>query len=282
MIRILTDSAADFEPKELEELNVDCIPLTVSFGDEEYKDNVDLPKGRFYELLSSRKEFPKTSQPSPAQFEEAILSAKAAGDEIVIITISSGLSGTVGSARIAKKMTGYERCYIVDSLCATGGERLMVEYAARLRDEGMGGREIAEAVSRARHKITLYACIDTLEYLYKGGRISRSVYAIGSVAQIKPILHVDAEGRAEIPSKALGMRRGMQYLGKRLEEFKPDLSFPFYIMYTSSLEMAYQLIGFLEKNHLLPPNFKAPIQVGSTVGSHIGSDACGMVYISQG
>ncbi|MCD8056163.1 MAG: DegV family protein [Clostridiales bacterium] len=279
MVRIMTDSAVDFEPNEFDALGVRCIPLTVIFGEDEYVENKDITKGRFYELLQSEKSFPHTSQPSPAMFEEAFREAMDAGDETVLITISSALSGTVGSASAAKKMMGYEGCYIVDSHTATGGQRILVEHAVKLKNEGKSAAEIASALTSLRTRITLFACIDTLEYLYKGGRISKSIYALGSIAQIKPILHVDREGRAEIPAKALGMKRGMQYLKDRLEEIKPDPAFPFYIMYTHSMEMGRQLLDFLEKNCSFSPNAKGMAQVGAVVGAHIGPGACGMVYV---
>ena len=127
MIRIATDSAVDFEPAEFEKYRIDCIPLSVNFGEREYKENIDLSKEKFYELLGKTDELPRTAQPSPQGFIELIEEAKEAGDDIIIILLSSGISGTYQSALAIKEMVGYERCFIVDSKSATGGQRMVVD-----------------------------------------------------------------------------------------------------------------------------------------------------------
>lgn len=152
MIRIATDSAVDFEPAEFEKYRIDCIPLSVNFGEREYKENIDLSKEKFYELLGKTDELPRTAQPSPQVFIELIEEAKEAGDDIIIILLSSGISGTYQSALAIKEMVGYERCFIVDSKSATGGQRMVVEYAAKLRDEGKSAEEIAEKFPHSTKK----------------------------------------------------------------------------------------------------------------------------------
>ena len=150
MIRIVTDSAADFEPWELEEKNIKAVPLSVIFGDKEYKENIDLTKERFYELLKTEETMPRTSQPSPQDYIDLIEEARENNDDIIIVTISSGLSGTYQSVAATKELVGYDRCYVVDSLNGTGGERMIVEYAVRLRDEGKKAKEIVEKISALR------------------------------------------------------------------------------------------------------------------------------------
>lgn len=280
MVRIMTDSAADFEPAELEAMNVTCIPLAVTFGEREYVENQDMSKALFYELLESTKEFPRTSQPSPQSFAAAYEEAKAAGDETVVITLSSGLSGTHQSAVLAKDLAEYEKCYVVDSLNGTGGERALVEYAVKLRDLGKSAREIAGEVETLRSRVVLYACMDTLEYLYRGGRISSAVYRIGSFAHIKPILHVDAEGRAEIPAKAIGIRKGMDYLCKRLETQPMDKKYPLYVMFTGNRANGEALAQRLRGLGYEIPDSRI-VNVGAAVGAHIGANACGIVYIRR-
>ena len=278
MVRIITDSAADFEPQELAEKNIYCIPIKVMLGEREYEENVDLTKDRFYELLASTGCSPKTSQPSPAILEELFAEARAAGDEAVYICLSSALSGTYQSAAMTQADFGSGGHRVVDSRNATGGQRLLVEYAVRLRDEGKGAAEIAEAVEALRERIVLYACIDTLEYLYRGGRISHTVYKLGTMAQVKPLIRVSREGGIEVPAKAMGMRKGMDYLCKRLEQQKPSKEHNLYVMYTADRKCGEVLAEKLRAMGFQVPEDKI-INVGAGIGSHIGPNACGVVYV---
>lgn len=280
MVRIITDSAADFEPAELKEKNIICIPLTVMFGDEEYQENINLGKDQFYELLLSHEDLPKTAQASPQVLLDLFEDAVAAGDEALYITLSSALSGTYQTALSTRSMVEGEGCFVLDSLDATGGQRILVEYAVQLRDAGKSASEIVEAVEAIRNKIVLYACIDTLEYLYKGGRISRTAYTLGNLAQIKPIIRVDEEGGIEVPAKAMGMRKGMDMLCKKAEQIPASGDFPFYVMYTNRKSVAEKLAEKFRAMGIEVPGERI-IQVGAAIGAHIGPDACGFVYVKE-
>lgn len=280
MVRIITDSAADFEPAELERLNIACIPLSVMLGEKSYRENIDLGKKEFYELLESTGATPQTSQPSPDLLFDQFKAAKEAGDEAIYISISSGISGTYQTAMITLEDVECDDCYVVDSLNATAGERILVEYAARLRDEGKNAKEIVAAVEEARSKVVLAACIDTLEYLYRGGRISQTVYKLGTMAQVKPIIRFSAEGTIEVPAKAMGMRKGMDQLCKRLETQKPDLNHKIYVVYTAD-----RTIGETLAQKVAAQGYEIPadqiVPVGAVIGSHIGPGACGLIYIAE-
>lgn len=280
MVRIITDSAADFEPHEIEKLNISCIPITVMLGEETYQENVNMTKDQFFELLASTGASPKTAQPSPSYLMDLFAEAKKCGDEAIYFCLSSALSGTYQSALMTKEDADYAGCFVVDSKNATGGQRLQLEYAVRLRDEGKTAAEIIEAVKAIQGKIVLYACIDTLEYLYRGGRISHTVYKLGTMAQVKPIIRVTEEGAIEVPAKALGMRKGMDMLCKRLEQQKPSKEHNFYVMYTAD-----RTIGQALANKIRDMGYDIPeeriIQVGAGIGSHIGPNACGLVYVEE-
>ena len=280
MIRIITDSAADFEPRELEQLNITCIPLCVRFGDTDYQENVDLTKDGFYELLLNSQEPPKTSQASPQILLDLFEQAKDSGDEAIYFTLASPLSGTYQSAVMAKNLTDCDRCHVVDSRNATGGQRMILEYAAKLRDEGNSAAQIIKATEALRPRVTLFACIDTLEYLYKGGRISQTVYKLGTLANIKPIITVESDGSIGIPAKAMGMRKGMDYLCKQAETRPADPEFPFYVMYTNNRTVAETLAQRLCAQGIAISDDRI-IQVGAAIGSHIGPDACGLVYVAN-
>lgn len=280
MIKIVTDSAADFEPWELEEKNIEEIPLSVVFGDKAYKENIDISKETFYNLLKTEKELPRTSQPSPQEYINLIEEAEKNGDDIILITISSGLSGTYQSVVATKELVGYEKCYVVDSLNGTGGERMIVEYAVRLRDEGKSAEEIVKKINALRSRVVLYTVMDTLEYLHRGGRISHTVYKIGSLAHIKPIMHVSKEGKAEIPAKTMGISKGIDFVVKHVEKEMPDEDFPFYIMFTENRKNGEILRDRLKNIGINVPE-KRIIPVGAVIGTHIGPGACAVVYIGK-
>ena len=280
MVRIITDSAADFEPRELKEKNIHCIPIKVLLGEREYEENVDLSKDQFYEILESTGCSPKTSQPSPQLLLDQFQAAKKAGEEAVYLCLSSALSGTYQSAVMTQEDFGSEGCLVFDTKNATGGQRLLVEYAVRLRDEGKSAAQIVEALEAVRDKIVLYACIDTLVYLYRGGRISHTVYKLGTMAQVKPIIRVSKEGGIEVPGKAMGMRKGMDFLCKRLETQKPSAEHNLYVMYTADRKCGEALAEKVRAMGVEVPDERI-INVGAGIGSHIGPNACGLVYVEE-
>jgi len=279
MVRLITDSSADLEPKEYEQLNITCIPLTVFFGDKEYQENVNLSKEQFYGLLAGG-EYPKTSQPSPQLLLDLFEEAKEAGDEALYICISGAISGTYQTACATRELAEYDGCYVMDSKNATGGLRVILEYAAKLRDEGKSAKQIMEGIASIQNKIVLYACMDTLEYLYRGGRISQTVYKLGTLAQVKPIIRVTEEGSIEVPAKAMGMRKGMDWLSKRVEDRKPSGEHNFYAMYTGERANGVALAEKFRAMGYDIPDEKI-INVGAAIGSHVGPNACGMVYVAE-
>ncbi len=279
MVRLITDSSADLEPKEYEQLDITCIPLTVFFGDKEYQENVNLSKEQFYGLLAGG-EYPKTSQPSPQLLLDLFEEAKEAGDEALYICISGAISGTYQTACATRELAEYDGCYVMDSKNATGGLRVILEYAAKLRDEGKSAKQIMEGVASIQNKIVLYACMDTLEYLYRGGRISQTVYKLGTLAQVKPIIRVTEEGSIEVPAKAMGMRKGMDWLCKRVEDRKPSSEHNFYAMYTGERSNGVALAEKFRAMGYDIPDEKI-INVGAAIGSHVGPNACGMVYVAE-
>lgn len=278
MVQIITDSAADFEPYELEKMNVRCVPFSVTFGNEEYKENINLTKQQFYTLLKEKNDFPNTSQPSPHSFESILKNMKNSGCEAVVISLSSALSGAYQSAVLAKNQLEYDECYIIDSLTASGGERILVEQAVKLRDAGKSASEIACFLETLRSRISLYACIDSVDYLYKGGRISRAACTIASVAHIKPIIHVLRDGSIDMAAKSLGIKRTMDFIKKILDKYPPDKDFPFYILYTGNKKCGKILAEYFEKTDYEIPDANI-IDVGAAIGSHIGPNAFGIAYV---
>ena len=280
MVRLITDSSADLEPLEYEQLNITCIPLKVMLDGQEYLENENLSKDQFYALLTATDSFPKTSQPSPQLLLDLFEETKENGGEALYICISAGISGTYQTALATKEMAECDRCHVFNSKNATGGLRLLLEYAARLRDEGKSAAQIMAALESVQDKIVLYACMDTLEYMYRGGRISQTVYKLGTMAQVKPIIRVTEEGKIEVPAKAIGMRKGMEYLCKRVEDRKPGTGHNFYVMYTADRKNGEILAEkFRALGYDIPDS--RIINVGAAIGAHVGPNACGMVYITD-
>lgn len=277
MIRILVDSAADFTLEELKERNIDMVPLSVMLGDKTYLDTVELERNYFYELLDSTGEFPKTSQPSPRAFASVFEDAKAKGDHVICILLSSGLSGTCQSAHLAKNMVDYDNIHIIDSLTATIAIKLLAQYADKLRNLNVPVETIVEKVEAVKSRVKITAAIDTLEYLQRGGRISKAAAAVGTLANLKPLITVTEEGTMAVPGKCIGRNKAIAGILKFVEEHPVDPEFPVYPIYTYGIENVEKLIAKCEKESI---HCSAIQQIGSTIGAHIGSGAYGLIYVT--
>lgn len=276
MIRIFTDSSADFEPSEFNKLGITVIPMSIAFGSNMYKENIDISKDDFYTRLVESPHHPSTSQPSPDDFLSAFEEAKNAGDEILGIFISSDISGTYQSATMCMKLLEYDKFYLLDSKTSTCGERILVEEAVKLRDMGKGLSEIASALEALKEKLHIFAALDTLEFLKKGGRISPAAAAIGTLANLKPIIRMGFPGQVYTVGKAIGIRKAVSSLVKQVESKKPDPNYPIYVIYSHDdcnavmLKQALEKAGYNVNEQILP--------IGAVMGVHIGPDAMGVVY----
>ena len=277
-IRIYTDSGADLELQEVQDRKIGIVPLTLQMGDRSYRATADFPKEKFFQLLSTVEEFPTTSQPAPADFEDIFEEARLAGDDVVVITISSALSGTCQCARTAKAMGGYDNVYIVDSLSATLGQKLLVMEACNLRDRSFGPAEIADRVERIKNRIRIYAAVDTLEYLYKGGRLSKAAAGIGTMAQLKPILTVTKEGSVHVAGKAIGKAKAAKQVVTFTEKAPIDHRYPVYGVYSGDKTNYLDLCAKLEKIGVTLTE-KDGFSLGPVIGAHVGPGAYGIVYI---
>lgn len=279
MIRILTDSASDLTPRELAINAISVVPLSIHFGEDTYRDGETLDQQGFYELLRSRPEFPKTSQPSPADFEVYFEEARRAGDELVAVLLSSSLSGTFQGAQIAKAMVDYDDIYLVDSLSATVGERLLLLEAVKLRDQGCSAAEIAAALEALKKRICIWASLDTLEYLYKGGRLSRTAAGIGSLANMKPIITVSPEGSVSVLKKCIGQKRSMDQILQLTESKRPDPAYPFFGLYTYDRSNCEALLSRMAEQGASWPVADL-LNIGPSIGAHVGTGAYGVAYIA--
>ena len=275
-VRIITDSGFDIPGEGDPRLTV--LPLSITFGETTYADGVDLTNERFFELLIESDELPKTSQATPFQYQQIFEQVRAAGDEAVVITLSSGLSGTYQSAVTAA--ADYPEVRVVDSKNVTIGQGILVQYALRLVDEGRGASEIASLVESARERLVLLALLDTLEYLKRGGRIPKSVGTIGELLSIKPVVGV-RDGEVVMLGKARGSKNGRNLLHQEVEKNGIDFAMPVLIGYSGLSDKL--LRKYLEDNRAIWEGKVAeedlPIMsVGATVGTHVGPNAIALAF----
>ena len=279
-VRIITDTAADFELQESKEKGITIVPLSLTYGTENLLDTYEIDKATFYHRLLDEKEIPMTSQPSPERVQQEFEKAKEAGDSVVAILISSALSGTVQSAMLAKQICDYDEIYIVDSLSAIAGMRILVDVALDMAKQGKSAAEIAEKLETLKGRIRIRAGVDTLEYLYKGGRLSRTEAGLGTLANIKPLLQVTPEGKVTVLSKCIGRKRALRQLVEHLQEMEVDQEYPMYYIYSAEKENCLKLQEMMESNGQLN-NCRGMVELGPTIGTHVGGGAYGMVFIEK-
>ena len=276
--RIIIDSTMDLSPELKSKVSI--VPLTVHFGDEEYIDGVTIDHKAFYEKLVETDVHPSTSQATPDAFIKEYEKAKAAGEGAVVITLSSKLSGTYQSAQIAAE--DYENVFLVDSGSVTIGGGILVEYALRLLNEGLEAKEIAEKLEEAKERIIIIALVDTLEYLKKGGRISKTVAFAGAVLNIKPVLAVE-DGEITILGKARGSKMGNNLLVQEIEKSGGvNFGMPVLLGY-SGLSDAL-LLKYIEDSNSLWEGGLDEIHytsIGSVIGTHAGPGAIAAAFFKK-
>ena len=277
-VRIITDSASDMSPAEHPALAV--LPLSVTFGTDVYMDGVDIDHQRFYEMLVERDELPKTGQVNPYAFSQAIAEAREAGDEAVIITVGAKLSGTNQSARTALAEAPGGDVYVVDSNNVTLGERVLVEYALRLVDEGQGAAQIAAAVEAVRDRVVVIGLLETLEYLVRGGRLSAAAGAVGTLLNVKPVVAAE-DGLIVQLGKARGSKNGRNLLNQKVEKAGGiDFSMPLALGYTGLSDAV--LKKYIEDSAALWAGHtegELPVHtIGATIGTHVGPGAVAVAF----
>ena len=258
-IRIITDSASDLVRPQRKEVTV--LPMSITFGEREYQDGVNLTHREFYERLVEGDDLPVTSQIGPGQFGDAFRAAVEAGETVVAVTLSSKLSGTWQSACLAaEEFPG--QVYVVDSESAAIGEMILVERALELLDQGLEAMEIAQKLDGEKKDVRLVALLDTLEYLKRGGRISPSIALVGGLLSIKPVIAVE-RGEVVLLGKARGSKNGNNLLMGEIQKTAGiDFARPYRLGYTGlSDSLLQKYIG--------------------TIGTHVGPGAVAVAFFCK-
>lgn len=280
-VRIIADSASDVSQELAKEWNITILPLTVRFGEEEYYDGVTLSNDGFYEKLIETDEFPKTSQIAPFRYEEAFQEARDAGDEVVCLALSSGLSGSYQSACIAAEEFE-DTVHVVDTQEVCVGYYILVAEAVRLRNRGKSAAEIAEALRKLVPKVHVIAVFDTLEYLKKGGRISGAAATVGSMLSIKPVISI-VDGEVAVLGKARGSKNGNNMLREYVKQAGGiNWDYPVCLAYSGLSDVLLQ--KYIADSSELYEGHEEEFRVthvGATIGTYAGAGAIALAFFQS-
>lgn len=278
-ITIITDSASDISQNNNKGVTV--LPMTITFGEENYEDGVSLTPDNFYMKLIESSALPKTSQVSPYAFGQAYENALKSADYVIVITLSSKLSGTYQSACIAAD--DYDgRVFVIDSENVTVGEQILVDYVLSLIDKGIEVNTIVSQLNTMKKRIRLVALLDTLEYLKKGGRISSGAAFLGNVLSIKPVIAI-VDGEVSFLGKARGSKQGNNFLIQQVDTYGGiDYSLPVLLGYTGCSTVLMDKY-IKDSSSLWEGRIPVPdiIQVGATIGTHIGPGGIAVAFFSK-
>ena len=268
-VKIVTDSTCDIAPENVDRLDISVVPAYVLFGEESYRQGIDINPTQFYARLQSSPQLPSTSQPTPGDFTERFGSLVADGHQVVCLTVAQQLSGTYNSAAQAASQFGDVAVTIIDSGTASEGHMLQVIAAA---EDAALPEATAEAVAEAA-RIRAgggygYAMVDTLEYLQKGGRIGKAQAFMGSLLKVKPILKV-ANGEVLPVDRPRNLRRGLQRLEGLVREQGAVSKLA--VAYTTDAAPAEEMRHRL--SDLAAPENTYTVQIGSAIGTHVGPGA---------
>ncbi|WPX08369.1 DegV family protein [Anaerocellum danielii] len=278
-VTIVTDSTCDLSPQMLKRFGIKMVPLNVYFGEEVYKDWAELDPVTFYQKLSQSTELPRTSQPSPEDFVNVFKEEIENGNEVVSIHLSSKLSGTFNSACLARDMLDSSKIFVVDGKSASIGTGILAILAKRLADEGKSAKEIAERITKKTATIRHLFAVETLEYLKKGGRISPAKATIGSILNIKPILHI-VDGVVEPLDKVRGMKRALPRIIEEVKNKGLDLKGQVCgFCYAGVLDEAVDYIEMINKE--LKPGELIVTQIGSVIGTYVGPGTVAFIFFEE-
>ncbi len=277
-IRIVTDSGADLESAEFSQYQVELVPLGLTIDGRIYSANQQFNKADFFRMLEMAKVFPKTSQPAPSAFEALFEDARQKGDQVVYISIASALSGTYQTATVVKGLGEYDNVFIVDSRTATLCQKLLVLHGAKLRDQGCTAQQIVAALEQLRGRVRVYAGLDTLEYLRKGGRLGRAAASLGTLARIKPVVTVGKDGSVQVAGKCMGIGRAMKEIQSLMEKNPVDPDYPIYGVYSGTQDHVLELLDRLGMQDTVQGRIYG---LGPVIGAHIGPGAYGIVYVEK-
>jgi len=275
-LRIVTDSTSDLPESLAQELNITVVPLKVLFGEEMYRDGVDLSKSDFYKKMAEHKQLPTTAQINPGEFLEVFQNILAEQDEIIGIFISSKLSGTYSSAVVAREQLGETRIHLVDSESTTFGLALLVVLAARMARQNKTAEEIVACLEAAKKRVFFYGVVNTLENLRKGGRLSPTAALAGTLLGIKPIVTIK-DGEVTVAAKARGQKKAFAWILEQIEKHS-DLKDKTVFIAHAAAHAEMQEFKKLVVAKFNPAEV-IELEIGAVVGTHSGQGCIGIGFL---
>lgn len=273
MIRVIVDSGSSIKPEEKEKYGVDILPIRVTLGDEDFLDGVDLDINYFYECLIEKKIWPKTALPNLAIIEDMVEEYTNQGDDVIIITISQKISGTYNAIRML--FEDNQRVHVVDSRLAVGGIRILVDEINKHKDESVD--DILARLDMLIPKIVVAAIPETLNYLHKGGRLSKAEWIIGSMVGIKPIIGFK-DGSVTVIGKKVGLVRSMKAISEMVNE-ECDTNYGIVASYTYNDSNLEKLLKMLDDDKKAAVN--ATDNLDPAIACHWGPNAFGFIYVKK-
>jgi len=274
MRRIIVDSGSSIKISEKVQYGVDIIPIRLQMGEDFFYDGVDLSTEEFYRRLQEEKQFPKTSLPSLEDVQNMVDAYVNQGDEVLIITISSGISGTYQTIKML--FAEYEKVEVFDSKLAVGGIRFLVQEAIKYQSESM--EVVIQKLNELLPRIVIAAVPETLDYLLTGGRLSKSSWMVGTLLSIKPIITF-IDGKVSVLSKKRGIKQGKKALVDMIVEEQADKSYGINASYTYNKENVDDIV------RMLPDEYKDAVSVYDdlclSIACHWGPNAFGFIFVKQ-
>ena len=276
MIKVFVDSGSSIKQYEKEKFDVEILPLKILLGDKEYLDGIDLSMDIFYDALINQNLFPKTSLPSLGEAEQRIKSCVENGYDVMILTISSAISGTYNTLRML--FASEPRVRVIDTKTAVGGMRILVNEINKYRDKSLDFVE--EKLAALIPRLKVVAVPETLDYLQKGGRLSKLAWAVGSILQLKPLISLDStDGKVKVLGKAMGKRRAMEAVAKALVDFECDENYEIVPSYTYGRGNLDTLIAMTDKKyHAQMTDYD---NLDPAIACHWGPNAYGYIFVSK-
>lgn len=273
MIRVLVDSGSSIKEFEKEKYNVDIIPLRILLGEKEYEDGVDLTMDKFYDELINKKQFPKTSLPNLAKVEDLVNSYTSSGDDVIILPISSGISGTCNAFK--QLFQNNKLVHVIDSLTAVGGIRIIVNEINKYRDKTI--EFIKDKVNKLINKIRVLAIPESLTYLTRGGRLSKVGFIVGTVLKIIPLISFE-KGKVHVMEKKRGLKNATRDLVNYVNEHC-DKNYPIVPSYTYKTDNLENMISLLDDE--LKPSLIEYDELDAAISAHWGPNAAGFIFVEK-
>ncbi|MBQ9715463.1 MAG: DegV family EDD domain-containing protein [Clostridia bacterium] len=274
MIKIFVDSGSSIKQNEKEKLGVEILPLRYLLGETEYEDDIDLDIDGFYDIFIGQDLFPKTSLPNLDKAKQMVEQYTDKGDEVILISISSKISGTYSAFETL--FADNDKVYVVDSLSAVGGIRILVHEANKHLDKP--AQQVVDMLNKLKMRLKVVAIPETLDYLLKGGRLSKKEWLIGSILKIKPIISLSQTG-VKVVDKKIGTKKAMSYLAKSFEAFGFDSNYPIVPSYTYNVQNLEKLISVTDEKYR--PYMTEFDNLDPAIACHWGPNAYGYIFVGD-